>query len=97
MPKRTTVINHKSGFTSSFVTEDERGIFYTEQDVSNIIKYTKHLGEQTPSKEFRHVAEIPMVIYEKACLEGWANDKDAWKKWLNNPENKPFRSWQGKI
>ena len=38
-----------------------------------------------------------MVIYEKAILEGWANDTDKWKKWLNDNDNKVFRSWKGKV
>ena len=45
----------------------------------------------------RHVAEVPQVIWEKAVQEGWSKDKDAWKKWLNDPANKVFRTWPGKI
>ena len=45
----------------------------------------------------RHVAEIPMVIYQKMVREGSINDKKALKKWLNDPDNKMFRTWKGKV
>ena len=45
----------------------------------------------------RHIAEVPMVVYQKAVREGWDRDRAAWKKWLNNPDNNVFRTWQGKV
>jgi hypothetical protein len=44
-----------------------------------------------------YVAEIPMVIYQKAVREGWAEDKKKFKEWLNDPDNKMFRSWKGRV
>ena len=55
------------------------------------------LEENKPGKDFRHVAEVPIIIYNKAVREGWVNDPKAWKKWLNNPDNKLFRTWKGKV
>lgn len=96
MVKRT-LINHKTGFKSEFVTEDEKSIVQTTQDVKQVIDHAQFLGDQKAGKDFRHIAEVPMVIYEKAILEGWANDTDKWKKWLNDNDNKVFRSWKGKV
>ena len=45
----------------------------------------------------RHIAEVPMVIWNKALREGWSQDSAKWKEWLNNPDNKVFRTWQGKV
>jgi hypothetical protein len=45
----------------------------------------------------RHIAEVPMVIWQKALREGWSQDRAKWKEWLNNPDNKVFRTWQGKV
>ena len=45
----------------------------------------------------RLVAEIPMVIYNKMLREGSIRDKSHLKRWLNNPDNKMFRVWQGKV
>ena len=97
---KTTVINHKQGFKTSFSTEDNKSIVHSVQDVSKTIEYAKHIGENitlSKSKDMRHIAEVPMVIYEKAMLEGWANDKEKWKRWLDASENKCFRTWQGKV
>lgn len=95
--KVKTVIAHKDNLRTELITEDETIKAVTTQDVSKTLKYVKDLGDNDPGKDLRHVAEVPMVIYEKAVIEGWANDQEAWKKWLNSPENKPFRTWQGKI
>tara|TARA_B110000285_G_scaffold198357_1_gene230730 strand:+ start:1228 stop:1521 length:294 start_codon:yes stop_codon:yes gene_type:complete len=97
MTKRT-VIDHKTGITSEFITEDNKDIFHTTQDVQPVIEHCKAIAENVkPGKDIRHVAEVPMVVYQKACREGWANDMARWRKWLNHSENKVFRTWQGKL
>jgi hypothetical protein len=97
MAKRT-VIDHKTGFTNEFITEGGKDIFHTTQDVSPVIEHCKNIAENVkPGKDIRHVAEVPLVIYQKACREGWANDMGAWRKWLNKSDNKVFRTWQGKL
>ena len=94
--KRTTV-DLKRDFKSEFITQDDKNIYHTQQNVQPVIDQVKVFSENTPGKTFRHAAEIPMVIWNKALREGWHNDKTAWKKWLNDPDNKAFRVWKGKI
>lgn len=48
-------------------------------------------------QDMRHVAEIPMTIVEKAMREGWFNDRKAWKKFLNDPDNKGLRVQGGRV
>jgi|TARA_E500000318_G_C3545822_1_gene206646 hypothetical protein len=96
MTKRT-LIDSKTGSTSEFITEDDKIIYHTKQDIQPVIEHCKALAENKPGKDFRHVAEVPMVIYQKAMREGWVKDKAKWKKWLNDPDNKVFRTWQGKV
>jgi hypothetical protein len=96
MAKRT-LIDSKTGSTSEFITEDDKIIYHTKQDIQPVIEHCKALSENKPGKDFRHVAEVPMVIYQKAMREGWVKDKAKWKKWLNDPDNKVFRTWQGKV
>jgi hypothetical protein len=62
-----------------------------------VLDLCKNLSELKPGKEFRHVAEIPMVIYQQMVRDGSIRDKQALRKWLNNPDNKYFRVWKGKI
>jgi hypothetical protein len=69
----------------------------TMQDCEPIIEAAKVLSEMTPGKEFRHVGLIPMWVLDQSHREGWFNDKDKWRKWANDPDNKKFRTWPGRI
>jgi hypothetical protein len=82
MAKRT-IIDHKLGYKHEFATEDDKVIYHTTQDVQPILEHVKQLSYNKPGKDLRH--------------EGWAKDQKAWKKWLNNPDNKLFRTWKGKV
>ncbi len=100
--KRTT-IDLRENLKSEFITEKvgvekARNIYHTKQNVAPVIDHVKKLKDNitTPGKDFRHVAEVPMVIYQKALREGWHNDQKAWKRWLNDSDNKVFRTWEGK-
>lgn len=97
MAKRT-VIDHKTGFTNEFITEGDKDIYHTTQDINPVIEHCKNIAENvTPGKDLRHVAEVPLIVYQRACREGWANDMSQWRRWLNNSDNKVFRTWQGKL
>tara|TARA_B100001057_G_scaffold394187_1_gene403301 strand:+ start:3480 stop:3773 length:294 start_codon:yes stop_codon:yes gene_type:complete len=95
---RRTVIDTKTNLVSEFITEDNKNIYHTSQNVQPVLDHVKRIKETTVlSKELRHVAEVPMVIYQQAMREGWVNDKAKWKRWLNDPDNKLFRTWPGKV
>ncbi len=72
-------------------------IIETVQDCEPILEYAKMLSEQTPGKEWRHAACIPMFFLDKAAKEGWLHDKAKWKAFLNDPDHKAFRTWPGKV
>ena len=95
--KVKTVIAHKDNLRTELITEDETIKAVTTQDVSKTLKYVKDLGDNSPGKDLRHVAEVPLIVYQRACREGWANDMKQWRKWLNKSDNKVFRTWQGKL
>ena len=44
MAKRT-VIDHKTGFTNEFITEDNKDIYHTTQDLNPIIEHCKILAD----------------------------------------------------
>jgi len=99
---KTTIVENKKDFTAKLVTEnlDDDGVYYihTKQNVQPVIDGVKMLSETTtPGKDFRHVAEIPMVVVQKAMREGWFNDNAKIKQWLNDPDNGVFRTWKGKV
>ncbi len=99
MTTKRTITDHKTGYKSEFVTEDNKFVYHTTQNVAPVIDHVKKLRDNTlkPGKDMRHIAEVPMVIWQKALREGWSQDSAKWKMWLNNPDNKVFRTWQGKV
>jgi hypothetical protein len=40
---------------------------------------------------------VPMTVVETAMREGWFNDKAAWRRWLNDRDNRAFRVWGGQV
>ena len=97
MSKKTTTISFTVGGKSDFVTEDDKHIYHHSQNVQPVLDNVKKLSQLKPGKDMRLVAEIPVVIYNKMLREGSIRDKSHLKRWLNNPDNKMFRVWQGKV
>lgn len=84
---------------------DPEGQFHihTQQDLEPVIAeaaalrdFHAHIGHRK-SRNMIPVAEIPLMIYEQAMREGWANDEAAWKRWLNDPQNRLFRITEGRV
>lgn len=78
--------------------EDGIARIETKQDVTGIIEAAKfHSETVAPDKEFRHAAYIPEEVLNQSFVEGWFNDPKAWKRWANAPENKCYRTWEGRL
>lgn len=46
----------------------------------------------------RHEADVPHSVVERAFREGWFHDRDAWKRWANDPDNRAFRvQYNGRV
>ena len=67
------------------------------EDVEPIIEMAKRLSEQTPGREMRHAAFIPAFVFNRAYRQGWLHDASAWKRWANDPNNRAFRTWPGRL
>jgi hypothetical protein len=80
-----------------YAEEDGKKYIETREDVEPLIEAAKILAEETPGKDFRHVAFIPDVVMNQAYIEGWFHDKQAWKKWANDPANACYRTWKGRL
>jgi hypothetical protein len=81
------------------IWREEDGVVRLEsrQDVSHIVEAAKILADEPPGKDFRHVALIPETVLNRSMIEGWFNDKQAWKKWANDPANREYRTWRGRL
>ena len=69
----------------------------TVEDVEPIIESVKALRDVQDNKAtMRHVARVPVTVVEQAFREGWLHDQKRWAQWLNDPQNKDFRVWEGR-
>lgn len=85
--RRVTILSEEDGV--------QRLEYY--QDAQPIIEAAKILADQPPGKDFRHAAFIPETELNRAFTEGWFHDKQAWKRWANDPDNSQYRTWPGKL
>jgi hypothetical protein len=73
----------------------------TRQDVSQIIEENKQeyaqIDERARWGEWTRVASIPMSIYFQLKREGKLDDEAYMKRWLNDPDNKYFRTRSGEV
>jgi hypothetical protein len=69
---------------------------FTEVDLTETLESIKRARETViPGSTNKHVATVPMTVYEKSLVEQW--DDNDWKKWFNDPDNAAFRVWQGRV
>ena len=99
MTERRTVYFNDNGIRRTLITDDERpglAVVRTEQVLDEILAgIARDRDLQKPVNDNRHLARIPVEIFERMILEGWGPDDEA--KWLNSPEAAPFRIWKGKV
>ena len=80
-----------SGITTNFVYEDNGGetadniVIESSQDVTQINRHQPH-GEWTK------VGSIPMTIYYDLKKKGILDDQVKLSAWLNDPDNRAFRT-----
>ena len=83
----------------TFELIDERTVWRAEQDVDGILSDVAEDRETQDlhGRAFRPVAKIPIEVVNRAMREGWMNDRQAWRRWLNDGDNRAFRVWQGRV
>jgi hypothetical protein len=102
MPERKTVYRDAYGVRRTLITDDEhpfRAVVQTEQLLDEILAGIKRDRELLAANDNRspnrHLARIPVEIFERMILEGWGPDDEA--RWLNSPEAAEFRIWRGRV
>lgn len=72
--------------------EDGKTYIETRQDCAWMVKAAKILAELPPAKEdgWRFLCFIPDTDFNQAAIEGWLHDDAAWRRWLNNRDNRAF-------
>ena len=84
-----------------FDPETERGIMEAQQDVTGIVELNKAefnaTDERTRYTDMTRVARIPMGILMELHRKGIAQDQERFAKWLDDPDNKVFRTRPGRM
>lgn len=84
---------------SSFA--EEEFAVQSKQKVDDIVKRNKrdyrdsdgHFRGDEPT----HIARIPITLYWKLHREGIAQDEEKFRKWLDDPDNRHFRTHPGRM
>jgi len=60
MSLKRTVTDHKTGYKSEFITEDDKFVYHTTQDLNPVIDHVKKLRDNTlkPGKDVRHMPKF---------------------------------------
>lgn len=84
--------DHAKRSKTIFHQEDGKTYVERRQDVSHLTEAAKILAEVPPDPEtgMRFVCFIDDVTLERAMLEGWFHDKEAWRRWAKDRDNRMF-------
>ena len=102
MPKRIFDVDPETGITRYWHVKDN-GEFAIEtvQDVSSIANANKRsyadIDRKAKYGDLARVASIPLSVYYDLKRRGIADDPAALKKWLNDPDNRAFRTRGGTL
>lgn len=87
--------------TETMFMDDEDIVIQEQADVTDLVEQNKALHAEsekhTPYGEFTRVASIPLNIYFELKRKGVIDDPKALKAWLNDPDNRFFRTRAGKV
>lgn len=100
MTNRRRLLNAYGGLQEIVHSDDnepDKLIIETRQDCTAELELARELRDLTPDKDLRHAARIPQFVLDKAFREGWINDAQKWRDWANDPDNRMFRTWPGKL
>lgn len=87
--------------TKTVFHDDDDGFYIeTVTDVETVVDIAKEEYKESAGSRFggiAKIASIPMGIYMKLQREGVLHDQKAFRKWLNDPDNRVFRTRPGRI
>jgi len=74
-------------------------LIQTQQDTTDIVEANKAAYNDAPDRwgEFTRVASIPISLYFDLKKKGIADDPEAMKRWLNDPDQRFFRTRPGRL
>lgn len=101
MTEKIFDIDPLSGIKSVWHYDDATDTAFIEkrQDVTAIVEANKAAMNEDRGRysEWNKVATIPLGVYYDLKMKGIADDPVAFKKWLNDPDNRYFRTRAGRV
>lgn len=90
---------HYDDDTDQVTIETRQGAQDTyKQLIDQNAAYRNQTSRKTPYRDgMHHVARVPLVILEDLMRKGYHRDKKAMKRWLNDPDNRVFRTREGVV
>lgn len=105
--KKSVIQDGVTGKNVDIITEtDGSQRIQTTQNFDSLIKLNKQMNNdwrygtmRGTQKHMQHVAEIPNVVYAHLVEKFGkpSENPEAWKRWLNDSENRDFRTGGGTI
>lgn len=92
-----------TGVSEKYFEIDGQWYLTQEQDAHDIIEANKaeynSVDERArhKSETFNRVARLPLVVLEDLRKRGILRDTKAFKKWLDNSDNRMFRTRPGRL
>ena len=82
----------------------ERGVFFRKTEnlaEPALIEHNKHLFNESQTQRFgdgRVMARVPLnIFYRDVAPRLKQGDEDFMKWWLNNQQNRPYRTFRGRL
>ena len=102
MVKELEIAQHLNGinYETSYEDGGNRIVVKKTQDIQSILEQnTRDRNDSVSShgRDMIKVATIPNIEVERLMKEGIWQDKKRLKAWLNDPDNRAFRTNTGKI
>lgn len=81
---------------------DGNVVIESVQDVAPVVELSRaefnSFDERTPWKgDFHKVGSIPIVVWDDLVRRGIANDDAALRRWLDDSDNRAFRTRPGRL
>jgi hypothetical protein len=90
-----------TGISHVFYYDDEtdEARIVAEQEVDEIIDENKSLYNDAPTQwgDYARVAQLPLTVYHDLKRKGIIDNPAEMRKWLNDPDNRFFRTRPGTI
>jgi hypothetical protein len=97
------VIDHDpaTGISHVLYHDESEGLsrYVAEQDVTKTLDLNRKQANDAGKRfgELTHVARVPNVVLLDLKKKGILDDWNALKRWLNDPDNRYFRTHEGSL